>query len=228
MKTLPGKSLVAVSCGFAFALFTLSPRAARAQTTAAATTQQPSQQQEGAAQSNPNDPVSLLGQLNLSQEQIGQMRAWLGESVPQARELTRRLNQARRALDEAIYSDTVDESLIEQRARDVAEAQAALVRLRAQTELRIRRVLTPEQLQTFRNLHQQAIHNPRIQRRLNRGLDPQRPGRNALDNPNTTNRINPNTTNRTNQRPNAPADQTPNTRPLQRLRERRHNALGRP
>src|SRR5436305_4347650 len=181
MKTLSGKSLVAASCGFAFALFTLSPHAALAQTTAA-TQQQPSQQQEGAAQSNPNDPASLLGQLNLSQEQIGQMRAIQGESVPQARELTRRLNQARRALDEAIYSDTVDESLIEQRARDVAEAQAALVRLRAQTELRVRRVLTPEQLQTFRDLRHQAQvqrqEQRRIQRQLNRGVNPnpQRPG----------------------------------------------------
>src|SRR2546423_14635238 len=220
MKTLPGKSLVAASCGFAFALFTLSPHAARAQATAA-TQQQPAQQQEGAAaQTNPNDPVSLLGQLNLSQEQIGQMRAIQGESVPQAREFTRRLNQARRALDEAIYSDTVDESLIEQRARDVADAQAALVRLRAQTELRVRRVLTPEQLQTFRNLHQQAIQNQRIQRRLNRGLNPQRPGRNALDNTNNPNLAGP--------LPNAPAEQTPNPRPLQRLRERRRNALGRP
>src|SRR5438067_1435922 len=216
MKTLSGKSLVAASCGFAFALFTLSPHAALAQTTAA-TQQQPSQQQEGAAQSNPNDPVSLLGQLNLSQEQIGQMRAIQGESVPQARELTRRLNQARRALDEAIYSDTVDESLIEQRARDVADAQAALVRLRAQTELRVRRVLTPEQLQTFRDLRQQVRREQRIQRQLNRGV-----------NPNNPNRVNPNNPNRTNQRPNAPADQTPNQRPLQRLRERRRNALGRP
>src|SRR3989440_8445062 len=200
MKTLPGKSLVAVSCGFAFALFTLSPHAARAQT-AAATTQQPAQQQEGAAQANPNDPVSLLGQLNLSQEQIGQMRAIQGESVPQAQALTRRLNQARRALDEAIYSDTLDESLIEQRARDVAEAQAALVRLRAQTELRVRRVLTPEQLQTFRDLRQQVRREQRIQRQLNRG-----------GNPNNPNRVNPNNPNRTNQagqRPNAPAEQTP-------------------
>ena len=48
MKTLPGKFLVAVSCGFAFALFMLSPHAALAQTTAA-TQQQPSQHQEGAA-----------------------------------------------------------------------------------------------------------------------------------------------------------------------------------
>src|SRR2546421_2286593 len=194
MKTLPGKSLVAVSCGFAFALFTLSPHAA--------TPQQPAQQREGAAvQSNPNDTVTLLGQLNLSQEQIGQMRAIQSESVPQARELTRRLNQARRALDEAIYSDTVDESLIEQRARDVADAQAALVRLRAQTELRVRRVLTPEQLQTFRNLHQQAQvqrqEQRRIQRQLNRGVNPnpQRPGQNNLNNPNNPNRAGPNNPN---------------------------------
>ena len=231
MKTLPGKFLVAVSCGFAFALFTPSPHAARAQTNAA-TQQQSAQQQEGAAaQANPNDPVSLLGQLNLSQEQIGQMRAIQSESVPQARELTRRLNQARRALDEAIYSDAVDESLIEQRARDVAEAQAALVRLRAQTELRVRRVLTPEQLQTFRDLRHQAQvqrqEQRRIQRQLNRGVNPnpQRPGQNNLNNPNNPNRAGPNNPN---QRPNAPADQTPNQRPLQRLRERRRNALGRP
>ena len=196
MKTLSGKSLVAASCGFAFALFTLSPHAALAQTTAA-TQQQPSQQQEGAAQSNPNDPVSLLGQLNLSQEQIGQMRAIQGESVPQARELTRRLNQARRALDEAIYSDAVDETLIEQRARDVAEAQAALVRLRAQTELRVRRVLTPEQLQTFRRLRfearrrqQQMRREQRIERSLEGGDNPQRPGRGLGINPNRPNRLN--------------------------------------
>jgi Spy/CpxP family protein refolding chaperone len=216
MKTLSGKSLVAASCGFAFALFTQSPNAARAQT-AAATPQQSAQQQEGAVQSNPNDPVSLLGQLNLSQEQIGQMRSIQGESVPQARELTRRLNQARRALDEAIYSDAVEESLIEQRARDVADAQAALVRLRAQTELRVRRVLTPEQLQRFRDLRQQVRREQRIERQLDRGV-----------NPNNPNRVNPNNPNRTNQRPNAPADQTPNPRTLQRLRERRRNALGRP
>src|SRR3712207_8417635 len=50
-----------------------------------------------------------------------------------------------RSLDESIYSDALDESLVEQRAREVSEAHAALVRLRAQTELRVRRVLTPEQ-----------------------------------------------------------------------------------
>ena len=117
--------------------------------------------------------------------------------MPQARALNQRLNQARRALDEAIYSDAVDEALIEQRARDVAEAQAALVRLRAQTELRVRRVLTPEQLQTFRRLRfearrrqQQMRREQRIERSLEGGDNPQRPGRGLGINPNRPNRLN--------------------------------------
>ena len=195
---------LAAACGFAFAmLFTLAPRA-RAQNPPATPAQE-----GAAAQVNPDNPVSILMQLNLSPDQIAQMRAIQRENGPQARALNQRLNQARRALDEAIYSDAVDEALIEQRARDVAEAQAALVRLRAQTELRIRRVLTPEQLQTFRVLRQQALleqmqkrREQRIQRQLEGGANPQRPLRNGLG-------INPNRPNRLNQRPSAPAEQTP-------------------
>src|ERR1043166_6928698 len=103
MKRLPRVSLAA-ACGFAFALlFPAAAPDARAQGGAA---QAPAQTQDGAAPVvNPNDPVSLLGQLNLSPEQTAQMRSIQSESVPQARALNQRLNQARRALDEAIYSD---------------------------------------------------------------------------------------------------------------------------
>ncbi|HST53588.1 MAG TPA: Spy/CpxP family protein refolding chaperone, partial [Pyrinomonadaceae bacterium] len=191
MKTSARKPLFAISCGFAFALFVISAHVARAQDAS------PAQQQEGAAaQINPNDPATILGHLNLSTEQITQMRSIQSESVPQAKLLNQRLNQSRRALDEAIYSDNVDESLIEQRARDVAEAQAALVRFRAQTELRVRRILTTEQLQTFRNLRQEALRERRIERRLERGVNP-----NKVNNPN-----------RAVQRLNAPATQTPRER----------------
>lgn len=186
MKTLTRRPLFAAACVFAFALpFSTAP-GARAQNNAV---QAPPQTQEGAAaQVNPNDPVSLLGQLNLSPEQVAQMRAIQSEQVPQAKALNQRLNQARRALDEAIYSDAVDETLIEQRARDVAEAQAALVRLRAQTELRVRRVLTPEQLQTFRRLRFEALREQRqlrreqrIERQLEGGANnPNRLGRKGL------------------------------------------------
>lgn len=218
MKTLIGKSFFAISCGFAFTILALSTPAARAQNSA------PQQQEEGAAssQNSPatNDAAGLLMQLNLSPEQVGQMREIQSQSAPEARALNRRLNQARRALDETIYADSLDETLIGQRAREVAEAQAALVALRARTELRVRRVLTPAQLQTFRDLRLQARRNQRIERRLNGGNNPQRPGRNALNNPNRQNRLD--------QNPNSPAEQTPMTPPLKNLRERRRGGLRRP
>ncbi len=199
MKTPARNPLAAASCGFAFALLFSAAHGARAQTGAAPP---PAQAQESAAtQANPNDPAALLKQLSLSPDQIAQVRAIQSENVPQARALNQRLNQARRALDEAIYSDTVDEALIEQRARDVADAQAALVRLRAQTELRVRRVLTPEQLQTFRQLHQQALieqrrqrREQRIERQLEGGANPRRPAPNGLG-------VNPSRPNKLNQRP---------------------------
>lgn len=158
----------AVTCGFALALLLLCASHAFAQN---ATQQQPSEEAPAADAAS----ASLLSQLNLTAAQVTQMREIREQSVPRARELTRRLNQARRALDESIYSDAADESLVEQRAREVAEAQAALVRLRAQTELRVRRVLTPEQLQTFRDLRISARRQQRIQRRLERGLPVRRP-----------------------------------------------------
>ncbi|HZT58281.1 MAG TPA: Spy/CpxP family protein refolding chaperone [Pyrinomonadaceae bacterium] len=208
MRTSARKSPVAIMCGFVFVLLIVSAQVARAQE---ASPTQAQQQDSTAAQINPNDPATILSHLNLSPEQVTQMRSIQSESVPQAQQLNRQLNQARRALDEAIYSDNVDEALIEQRARDVAEAQAALVRFRAQTELRVRRILTPEQLQTFRNLRQEAMRERRIERRLERQANPRRQG-NALDNQNRQNNQN-----RAVQRPNA---QTP--------RERRRNLLGQP
>ena len=192
MRTFNSRSRAAALCGFAVLLFLCAPQAF-AQNAA------PQQQQEEAP---PADAAAaLLSQLNLTPAQVSQMREIREQSVPQAQALTRRLNQARRALDESIYSDALDESLVQQRAREVAEAQAALVQMRAQTELRVRRVLTPEQLQTFRDLRIRARRQKRIERRLERGL----PAR----------------------RPDAPAGQTPDARPLQRLRER-GRALGRP
>lgn len=195
MRTLTqSPRAVAVMCGCALALLFLCAPRSFAQNAAQ---QQPSDEAPAAD----TTAASLLSQLNLTAAQVAQMREIREQSVPQARELTRRLNQARRALDESIYSDATDEALVEQRAREFSEAQAALVRLRAQTELRVRRVLTPEQLQTFRDLRVSARRQQRIQRRLERGLPVRRRD--------------------------APADAAPDARPLRRLRERRR-ALGRP
>ena len=116
------------------------------------------------------------GALGLTPDQVGRIRSILEEKKLERQAAGRRLNQAQRALDEAIYSDNATEAVIEQRAREVADAQAAQVRLRAMTELNIRRVLTPEQLNTFRRIRQERIR-AQVERRLENG-NQQRPLKN--------------------------------------------------
>lgn len=117
----------------------------------------------------------LMERLNLSPEQRAQIRTIRQQTHAEGRLITQRVRQSRRALDEAIYSDDADESVIEARARDLAAAQADGVRLRALTELRIRRLLTPEQLGTLREIRRQATdrqqeRRTRIdERRMRRG-----------------------------------------------------------
>jgi Spy/CpxP family protein refolding chaperone len=97
----------------------------------------------------------LLSRLNLSPAQLARIREIRLQNEGEARLLGQRARQTRRALDEAIFSDNADESMIEERAREAAAAQAAIVRRRALTELQVRRVLTPEQLSVLRDMRQQ-------------------------------------------------------------------------
>jgi len=92
------------------------------------------------------------------------------QSEPELRDLARRLRLARRALDEAVYADAADEALVEQRSRELAVLQNLLTHARAMTELKVRRVLTDEQLRRFRNLRRQAQRRQMLQRRMNRAL----------------------------------------------------------
>ena len=120
---------------------------------------------------------ALVRALNLSPEQRAEIARIRREVAPQTRAANQRVRRARRALEEAVYGAVADEALIERRAGEVAEAEAARTRLRAQTELRIRRLLTPEQLDTFRRLRLRAL--TRQQRR--QGRLPTRTGRPAPD-----------------------------------------------
>jgi Spy/CpxP family protein refolding chaperone len=165
--------------------------------------EQPTRQEQGGG--------NLMQQLNLTPEQRVQLREIRRQSEPEARELTRRTRLARRALDEAIYSDAVDEALIEQRARELAAAQTALVRLRAVIELKVRRVLTPVQLQSFRDLRQQAQRRQLMQRRLRNNMRRQ-PGALEPDTPNS----------------NSPSDTQREQRLLNTPRARKRARLGRP
>lgn len=116
--------------------------------------------------------LNLMQRLNLSREQRLRLREIRRGSEPELRELARRLRRARLALDEAIYADAADEALVERRSRELSEAQSALTLLRAANELRVRRVLTAEQLRLFRGLRREAQRRQVLQRRMNRAPRP--------------------------------------------------------
>jgi Spy/CpxP family protein refolding chaperone len=158
--------LAAAVFGLALLLF---PATARAQG---------QEEPEAPQQATPRRParsVNLMQRLNLTREQRQQLRDIRRQNEAELRAHTRRVRLARRALDEAIYADAVDEALVEQRSRELTAAQSALVRLRAATELKIRRVLTDEQLRLFRDLRREAQRRQQLQRRLNRTAPPQTP-----------------------------------------------------
>ena len=99
---------------------------------------------------------ALIGRLNLTPDQIRKIREIRQQSSEEMRATRQRMVRAQFELDEAIYADSVDEAAIEAHARDLAAAQAGVARLRAFTELRIRRVLTPEQLNLLREIRHEA------------------------------------------------------------------------
>ena len=108
---------------------------------------------------------NLVRALNLTPEQRTEIARIRREVEPQGRAANQRLRRARLALEEAIYAPVADESQIEQRAAEMAAAEAVRLRLRAQTELRIRHLLTPEQLDDFRELRRRAAGRQRLENR---------------------------------------------------------------
>jgi Spy/CpxP family protein refolding chaperone len=128
---------------------------------------------EASAQ-RPRPPQDPIAQLNLTPEQRQQIRAIRLESVEERAVINRRLRETKLALDEALNAVPPDEALIESRAREAGEARAAQLRFQAKNEARIRRVLTPEQLQMLKELQLQALKNRREQRLENRAEDGRR------------------------------------------------------
>lgn len=133
---------------------------------------------EQAAPQNPqpaaDNKITLLRHLGLSREQIQQIRRINAERKPMMDAAQQRLREATKQLDDSIYADSVAEREFEARLKNVQQAQAEVSRVRFATEFAIRRVLTPEQLVKFRELHdrfeaaQQNLQNQRRERMLNR------------------------------------------------------------
>lgn len=119
--------------------------------------QRPPESQAPPANQDPVENLQLTG------EQRAAIRAIRIANRDEQMAANQRLRQANRALDDALDADYPNEALIEQRAKELGDAQAAAVRLRALRELRIRRVLTPAQQATLRELRRKT-HEAELQR----------------------------------------------------------------
>ena len=126
------------------------------------------------AQQEPPVTPDPIEQLRLTPDQRQAIRRIVAENRDERQATNQRVREANVALDQALDSDPPDENLIEQRINDLAAAQTAQLRMRIHTEVRIRRILRPEQIATLRRLRLQVrdVMNPQ---RLNRPNQPLRP-----------------------------------------------------
>jgi Spy/CpxP family protein refolding chaperone len=108
------------------------------------------------------DPIR---QLNLTPEQREQIRLLREANREERATVNHRVRETNRALEEVLDSDSPDESVVEQRVREAAAAQAAAMRMRIINEVKIRRVLTPEQRVLLRGMRKHA-QEARGERRL--------------------------------------------------------------
>jgi Spy/CpxP family protein refolding chaperone len=119
------------------------------------------------AQQEPELLPDPIEQLHLSPDQRQAIRRIVADNREERQMTNRRVREANVALDQALDAQPNDENLIEQRINDLAAAQAAQLRLRIHTEIKIRRILRPEQLAILQRLRLQLrdVMNPQ---RLNR------------------------------------------------------------
>lgn len=136
---------------------------------------------------------NLADQLKLSPEQLEKIKGIHEQTKEERRVVNQRVRQSQRALEDAIYSENASEALIEERARELASAQTEAVRLRARTELNIRRVLSPEQLTTLRVLRQNARIRQEQRQEQRQLMNPgrARPLRDGLEKRNNNNLLAP-------------------------------------
>ena len=130
-------------------------------------------QQQTDSQSRPEDPIQ---QLNLTPEQREKIRSIREQLRDERAAINQRVRETNQALQAALDADNPNEAQLENLMRDVAAAQAAAMRMRILSEVRIRRVLTAEQLVIWRRIRQEANMERRIEgiRRRQEAFDERR------------------------------------------------------
>lgn len=106
---------------------------------------------------------NLLAELGLTRDQVQAMRRLNQERKPVEQAARKRFQEANRALNQAIYSDVVDDASYRSALAEFQAAQAEIAKIKFSNELAVRRLLTPAQLAKFRELRRrfaEARENP--------------------------------------------------------------------
>lgn len=108
---------------------------------------------------NPNKPLNpqqreirrqLIEALGLTPEQRFKIADIHKVHEDEAITIGRRLRQARRNLDLAMWSENYNEALVKQYSEELAQAQADQIRLQSRVNAEIRSAINPEQIRRFR------------------------------------------------------------------------------
>ena len=102
-----------------------------------------------------------MKELGLSQKQFQKIRTINRQTRPLKRQAGLKLREARQRLNQAIYSDAVNEDSVRANVNEVVEAQAEVTKINAMHELRVRQVLTANQLTRFRELRKKVAQRRR-------------------------------------------------------------------
>lgn len=130
----------------------------------------------------PGPSADPIRDLNLSPEQRERIRAIREEQRDERAAVNQRLRETNRALEEVLDSENPSDAEIDRHLREIAAAQAASLRMRVSTEMKVRKVLTPDQLATLRVLRQNARDSRRERQLENnqRRRERRMPGRNTI------------------------------------------------
>ena len=144
-------------------------------------TQQP--QTPDATQMQTTQAPNLQTELGLTPDQIQKWRALNQELRPQEVAGNLKVREAKRALAEAMEASSPNEDLIKQRAKELADAQSAMIQLQALRQARVLQILTPEQrvklkeikekIQAIRQNQRQSVNGLNQRQRQKRSNAPQ-------------------------------------------------------
>lgn len=120
----------------------------------------------------PQNRLNVLQELNLSREQLGQIRTINREYQPQLRQSRQRMQAANQALDEAVYGGQSNDAEVQSRLREAQTAHSEWIKTRTASESEITKVLNPNQLTRFRELRLQNKRTNLRNRQLNNQAQP--------------------------------------------------------